>query len=126
MLTRDCLAEALQNLSGKSIPADVLAKCETTCDVLDEFNKLYTCVVTFSGVLSSENVSDTMVVTVKDADGKEIAATEKNKYTLKEGTYSYSATCTGAQAKTDVALKITNDDEQKGTKSVVINFTAAA
>ena len=126
MLTRDCLVETLQNLSGKSIPAAVLANCETTCDVLNEFNKLYKCLVTFSGTLSSQNVSETMVVTVKDANGKEIVATEKNKYTLKEGTYSYSATCTGAQDKTDVELKITNDDEQKGTKSVIINFTASA
>lgn len=41
MLLKDALAQALQNVSGKKIPADKLANCSTTTDVLVAFNDLY-------------------------------------------------------------------------------------
>ena len=41
MLTKDLLAKALENISGKKIPAGVLAKCRTERDVLIAFNNLY-------------------------------------------------------------------------------------
>ena len=41
MLTKDLLAKALENISGKKIPAGVLAKCRTERDVLKAFNNLY-------------------------------------------------------------------------------------
>lgn len=125
MLTKDCLVEALQNLSGKYFPADVLAKCETTCEVLDAFNALYKCVVTFAGIVGSTNVTDSMILTVKDENGNTIEAGSDGKYTLKEGNYTYDDTATGAVAKSDVSFAITNSDEQNGTKNVIITFTAA-
>lgn len=125
MLTKNCLAEALENISGKTFPEGVCDRCTTTCELLNEFNNLYKCAVTFSGVIGSTNVTDKMTVTVNDSDGNVIEATEPNKYSLKQGSYTYSATVEGAEDKTDVALSITNSDEQKGTKSVVIAFTAA-
>lgn len=125
MLTKNCLVKALQNLSGKSIPADVLANCQTTCEVLHAFNALYSCEVTFSGVLGSTQVTNIMSVSVKDASGTIIPAGTGGKYALSEGSYTYSATCEGAVDKTDVAFEITNADEQKGTKSIIITFTAA-
>ena len=125
MLTKHCLVEALQNVSGKTIPAEALAKCTTTCEVLDAFNALYKCAVTFSGIIGSTNVTDIMVVTVKDASGNVIAASADGSFLLKEGDYTYDATCEGAVAKSGVALAVTNSDEQKGTKAVVISFTAA-
>jgi hypothetical protein len=125
MLTKDCLAEALENISGKTFPEGVLDKCTTTCQLLDEFNNLYKCVVSFSGIIGSTNVSDTMTLIVKDANGNVISESEKNKFSLKQGSYKYSASADGAEDKTDVAFSVTNSDEQKGTKSVVINFTAA-
>lgn len=126
MLTKDCLIKALQNISGKTIPDDVLAKCDTTCGVLNAFNDMYKCLVTFQGILGSTNVTSTMSMTVKDAAGNVIAPQSPNEYLLAEGTYSYSATCAGAVAKTDVGFEITNSDEQSGKKSVVITFTADA
>ena len=125
MLTKDCLAEALENISGKTFPEGVLDKCTTTCELLNAFNNLYKCAVTFSGVISSTNVTDKMTVIVKDSDGNVIEATEPNKYSLKQGSYTYSATVDGGQNKNDVALSITSSDEKKGTKSVAITFTAA-
>ena len=124
MLTKNCLAEALENISGKKFPEGVCDRCTTTCELLNEFNNLYKCAVTFSGVIGSTNVTDKMTVTVKDSDGNVVEATD-NKYLLKKGSYTYTATVEGGQDKTDVALSITNSDEQKGTKSVVITFTAA-
>lgn len=125
MLAKDCLAEALENISGKTFPEGVLDKCTTTCQLLDEFNNLYKCVVSFSGIISSTNVSDTMTVIVKDANGNVISESEKNKFSLKQGSYKYSASANGAEEVTDVAFNVTKSDEQKGTKSVVITFTAA-
>ena len=125
MLAKNCLAEALENISGKKFPEGICDRCTTTCELLNEFNNLYKCAVTFSGVIGSTNVTDKMTVIVKDSDGNVIEATESNKYLLKGGSYTYSATADGAQEKTDVALSITNSDEQKGTKNVVITFTAA-
>ena len=125
MLTKDCLAKALQNVSGKTIPADVLAKCTTTCEVIDEFNALYKCVVTFSGVIGSTNVNSSLVLTVKDANGNTIAPTAERTYTLTEGSYTYDASAYGAVAKNGEKLTITNSDEQNGTKTVVVAFTAA-
>ena len=125
MLTKDCLAEALENISGKTFPEGVLDKCTTTCQLLDEFNNLYKCVVSFSGIIGSTNVSDTMTVIVKNANGNVISESEKNKFSLKQGSYKYSASADGAEAVTDVAFNVTNSDEQKRTKSVVITFTAA-
>ena len=125
MLAKDCLAEALENISGKTFPEGVLDKCTTTCQLLDEFNNLYKCVVSFSGVIGSTNVTDKMTVIVKDSDGNVIEATESNKYLLKKGSYTYTATVEGGQDKTDIALSITNSDEQNGTKNVAITFTAA-
>lgn len=126
MLTRDCLVEALQNISGKSIPADVLKTCETTCDVLDAFNHLYNCAVIFSAILGSSNVTAQTTIVVKDANGNEISAGSDGKYHLKEGTYKYDATCEGAVAKTNETFTVTNADETNGTKTVIITFTAAA
>ena len=123
--TIKCLVHTLQNLSGKQIPESKLCNCNTFCEILNAFNELYSCVVTFSGVLGATNVTSSMILTVKDAGGNIISAGSDGKYTLKEGNYTYSATCTGAVAKTDIAFSISNDDEQKGTKSVVISFTAA-
>ena len=125
MLTKNCLAEALENISGKKFPEGVCDRCTTTCELLNEFNNLYKCAVTFSGVIGSTNVTDKMTVTVKDGNGNVIEAMENNKYLLKEGSYTYSATVEGGQNKNDVALSITSSDEQKGTKSVAIAFTAA-
>ena len=124
MLAKNCLAEALENISGKKFPEGICDRCTTTCELLNEFNNLYKCAVTFSGVLGSTNVTDNMTVTVKDGNGNVIEATD-NKYLLKKGSYTYTATVEGGQDKTDVALSITNSDEQKGTKNVVITFTAA-
>ena len=124
MLTKNCLAEALENISGKKFPEGICDRCTTTCELLNEFNNLYKCAVTFSGVISSTTVTDKMAVTVKDGNGNVIEATD-NKYLLKQGSYTYSATVEGGQDKTDVALSITNSDVQKGTKSVAITFTAA-
>ena len=125
MLTKHCLVKALQNVSGKKIPDDVLAECGTTCEVLDAFNDLYKCVVTFSGVVGSTNVNSSLVLTVKDANGNTIAPTAERTYTLTEGSYTYDASASGAVAKKGEALKITNSDEQNGTKTVVVSFTAA-
>ena len=124
MLAKNCLAEALENISGKKFPEGICDRCTTTCELLNEFNNLYKCAVTFSGVIGSTNVTDKMTVTVKDGNGNVIEATD-NKYLLKKGSYTYTATVEGGQDKTDVALSITNSDEQKGTKNVVITFTAA-
>lgn len=124
MLTKNCLAEALENISGKKFPEGVCDRCTTTCELLNEFNNLYKCAVTFSGVIGSKNVTDKMTVTVKDGNGNVIEATD-NKYLLKKGSYTYTATVEGGQDKTDVALSITNSDEQNGTKNVAITFTAA-
>lgn len=124
MLTKNCLAEALENISGKKFPEGVCDRCTTTCELLNEFNNLYKCAVTFSGVIGSTNVTDKMTVTVKDGNGNVIEATD-NKYLLKKGSYTYTATVEGGQDKTDVALSITNSDEQNGTKNVAITFTAA-
>ena len=41
MLTKDLLAKALENISGKKIPAGILAKCRTEREVLKAFNDLY-------------------------------------------------------------------------------------
>lgn len=41
MSIKNELAQALQNISGKKIPAATLAKCLTTADVLVAFNALY-------------------------------------------------------------------------------------
>ena len=124
MLTKNCLAEALENISGKKFPEGVCDRCTTTCELLNEFNNLYKCAVTFSGVIGSTNVTDKMTVTVKDGNGNVIEATD-NKYLLKKGSYTYTATVEGGQDKTDIALSITNSDEQNGTKNVAITFTAA-
>ena len=124
MLTKNCLAEALENISGKKFPEGVCDRCTTTCELLNEFNNLYKCAVTFSGVIGSTNVTDKMTVTVKDGNGNVIEATD-NKYLLKKGSYTYTATVEGGQDKTDVALSITKSDEQNGTKNVAITFTAA-
>ena len=124
MLTKNCLAEALENISGKKFPEGVCDRCATTCELLNEFNNLYKCAVTFSGVIGSTNVTDKMTVTVKDGNGNVIEATD-NKYLLKKGSYTYTATVQGGQDKTDIALSITNSDEQNGTKNVAITFTAA-
>ena len=124
MLTKNCLAEALENISGKKFPEGICDRCTTTCELLNEFNNLYKCAVTFSGVIGSTNVTDKMTVTVKDGNGNVIEATD-NKYLLKKGSYTYTATVEGGQDKTDVALSITNSDEQNGTKNVAITFTAA-
>ena len=124
MLTKNCLAEALENISGKKFPEGVCDRCTTTCELLNEFNNLYKCAVTFSGVIGSKNVTDKMTVTVKDGNGNVIEATD-NKYLLKKGSYTYTATVEGGQDKTDIALSITNSDEQNGTKNVAITFTAA-
>ena len=124
MLTKNCLAEALENISGKKFPEGICDRCTTTCELLNEFNNLYKCAVTFSGVIGSTNVTDKMTVTVKDGNGNVIEATD-NKYLLKKGSYTYTATVEGGQDKTDVALSITKSDEQNGTKNVAITFTAA-
>lgn len=124
MLIKNCLAEALENISGKTFPQTILDKCETTQSVLEAFNDLYNCVVTFSGVIGSKNVTDKMAVVVKDSNGTVVTAAAKNKYSLKKGKYKYSATVTDGQPKKDVAFTITNADEQKGAKSVAITFTA--
>ena len=124
MLTKNCLAEALENISGKKFSKGVCDRCTTTCELLNEFNNLYKCAVTFSGVIDSANVTDKMVVTVKDGNGNVIEATD-NKYLLKQGSYTYSATVDGGQDKTNIALSITNSDVQKGTKSIVITYTAS-
>lgn len=126
MLTRDCLVEALQNITGKSIPADELKKCETTCDVLDAFNKLYSCSVIFSAILNSTNVTAQTTIVVKDTNGNEISAGSDGKYNLKEGTYKYDATCEGAVSKTNETFTVSNADETNGTKTVIITFTAAS
>lgn len=124
-LTKKCLVTALKNISGKEIPADKLATCRTTCEVIDAFNDLYRCTVTFSGLLNSTNISSDMKVTVKDSDGNVVSPTAVNKYTLDTGDYTYDATVSGAVAKEGVAFSISSADVQSGTKNVVITFTAA-
>lgn len=124
-LTKKCLVTALKNISGKEIPADKLATCRTTCEVIDAFNDLYRCTVTFSGLLNSTNISSDMKVTVKDSDGNVVSPTAANKYTLDAGDYTYDATVSGAVAKEGVAFSISSADVQSGTKNVIITFTAA-
>ena len=90
-LTKKCLVTALKNISGKEIPADKLATCRTTREVIDAFNDLYRCAVTFSGLLNSTNISSSMKVTVKDSDGNVVSPTVANKYTLDAGDYTYAS-----------------------------------
>ncbi len=122
---KNCLLDMLQNVTGKTVPEDTLKNCRTTCEVLDAFNDLYACVVNFTGVISSTNVTSSMTVTVKDANGETVNPVEARKYRLKEGSYTYSAEASGAVAKNDVAFTITNSDEQTGTKNMIVQFTAA-
>lgn len=120
-----CLIKALENISGKSIPKNILEKCHTTCDMLEAFNNLYKCTVTFSGVLNSTNVSNNMAVTVKDASGNILTPFETNKYLLVAGSYTYNASVEGAVAKENVAFTVSAAELQNGSKSVIVSFTAA-
>lgn len=122
---KHCLLEALQNISGKTVPDDVICKCHTTCDMLNAFNDLYKCSVTISGLLNSTNVSSEMTVTVKDSSGSVVSPAATNKYLLTAGDYTYNATVSGAVAKENVAFTVSAADVQGGTKNVIIQFTAA-
>lgn len=109
-LTKDALHKVLQNVTGKSI-AD--KHYETTLDVLNAYNALYECTVTFALTPS------TATVVVKKA-GVVVTANEDGTYSLKEGSYTYDVSNAGYVAKTAQALTITNADETTGTKTETV------
>ena len=112
-LTKDALHKMLQNVTGKSI-AD--KHYETTLDVLNAYNALYECVVTFALTPS------TATVVVKKA-GVVVTANEDGTYSLKEGAYTYDVSNAGYVAKTAQALTITNADETTGAKTETVALT---
>ena len=112
-LTKDALHKVLQNVTGKSI-AD--KHYETTLDVLNAYNALYECVVTFALTPS------TATVVVKQA-GVVVPANEDDTYSLKEGSYTYDVSNAGYVSKLAQALTITNSDETTGTKTETVALT---
>lgn len=115
-LTKDALHKALQNVTGKSI-AD--KHYETTLDVLNAYNALYECTVTFALTPS------TATVVVKKA-GVVVPANDDKTYSLKEGAYTYDVSNAGYVSKLAQALTITNTDETTGTKEVAVTLTKYA
>lgn len=112
-LTKDALHKVLQNVTGKSI-AD--KHYETTLDVLNAYNALYECTVTFALTPS------TATVVVKQA-GVVVPANDDGTYSLKEGSYTYDVSNAGYVSKLAQALTITNADETTGTKEVTVALT---
>lgn len=109
-LTKDALHKMLQNVTGKSI-AD--KHYETTLDVLNAYNALYECTVTFALTPS------TATVVVKQA-GVVVPANEDGTYSLKEGAYTYDVSNAGYVSKLAQALTITNADETTGAKTETV------
>lgn len=114
-LTKDALHKMLQNVTGKSI-AD--KHYETTLDVLNAYNALYECTVTFALTPS------TATVVVKQA-GVVVPANEDETYNLVADTYSYTISAEGYVTQTDVELVVNSGDATTGTKTVATVLVAS-
>ncbi len=112
--TKNALGQALQNLSGKDIKGEDYT---TTLEMLNAFNAMYACVVTFAVTPSGSTIVVKKGTTV-------IAPEEDGTYLLKEGAYTYTASKPYYITKADQALTITNADETTGTKTVTVTLTA--
>lgn len=113
----DALQHALENISGKSFPADSYGNI---VDMLNAFNKNYECIVTFA------KTPTTADIVVKDANGNVIDVNDDGTYTLKAGSYKYTATADGYTSKEDQTLTVSASDVTTGTKSVTVTLTASA
>jgi hypothetical protein len=112
-LTKNALQKILQNVTGKSI---AVKHYETTLDVLNAYNALYECVVTFSLTPSTAKLVLKQGTTV-------IEPNEDGTYSVKEGTYTYDVSNAGYVSKTAQSLTITNSDETTGSKTVEVSLT---
>lgn len=111
-LTKDALHKVLQNVTGKSI-AD--KHYETTLDVLNAYNALYECVLTFALTPSTATVVLKQGTTV-------IQPNEDGTYSVKEGTYTYDVSNVAYTSKLSQALTITNADETTGSKTETVSL----
>ena len=111
----DALQHALENISGKTFPADSYGNI---VDMLNALNRQYVCVVTFTKTPAE------MDFLIKDANGKIVAPNDDSTYSLKAGTYKYTATADGYTSATDVSTTISASDVTTGTKTVVVTLTA--
>lgn len=109
----DVWKEALENISGKTIPAKGYTEL---ADLLSDFNNLYKAKVTFS-----KTPAETKIV-LKDSSGQIIGAELDGTYILAVGTYSYDATADGYTSKTNQSLTIATGDVASG-KTVTVTLT---
>ena len=110
----DALQHALENISGKTFPADSYGNI---VDMLNAFNKNYECIVTFT----TEPTTATIVV--KSTSGNVIAANDDGTYTLKAGSYKYDVTADGYESKENDTLTISESDITAGTKTVAVTLS---
>ena len=113
----DALQHALENVSGKTLPANSYGNI---VDMLNAFNRKYVCVVTFTKTPAEMDFS------IKDANGNVVTANDDGTYSLKAGTYKYTATADGYTSATDVTTTISVSDVTTGTKTVAVTLTAAS
>ena len=114
-LYTDVWKEVLQNLSGKQVDGNF----QELAELLDAFNALYLCKVTFSTTPSGA------IIVVKDSNGNEIGKSADGTFHLKEGSYTYDASAAHYTSKTNQTLTITNADETTGTKTVNVTLDRA-
>ena len=110
-MLKEKIKNLLQNITGKNINTET----NTIGGLVDEYNKLYVCVVTFSATPSS--------ATIVVKQGEKIINPVDGLYYLKEGNYTYDAEAEGYVSKTNQTLTITNNDETTGTKTVNVVLT---
>lgn len=113
-LYTDVWKETLQNLSGKQVEGNF----QELAELLDAFNALYLCKVTFS------TTPNDATIVVRDSNDNEIGKSADGTFHLKEGSYTYDASAEGYVSKTGQVLTIANADETAGTKTVTVTLVA--
>ena len=108
----DELKELLQNVTGKEIDSSP----RNIAGVLNAYNALYVCKVTF-------NITPSGATLVVKKGSKVIDKNSDGTYHLKEGSYTYSVSADGYSSKNNQSLTITNSDETTGTKTVNVTLT---
>ena len=106
----DSWQELLQNITGKSVDGSY----NTMDELINAYNHLYVCEVTFSKTPSNASV------VVKS--GSKTIESENGKYYLKEGSYTYTVSADHYTTKANQTLTITNSDETTGTKTVNVSL----
>lgn len=112
-LLKDALQHALENIKGVNLSGTY----DTALDVLNEFNNLYACVVSFA------ITPDAAIATVRDSNNGVVTPNQDGTYSLGEGAYTYGLVAEDYASENSIQLTISQADVTSGTKTVTKSMT---